>query len=118
LRVAINFVQTFRSQQAAELLRTTVAPTATAIRDGVVAEIHRADVVPSDVVRLQAGDLVPADARLLSAKHLHVQQSALTGESMPVEKEFKTGDESDATMVLLTRAGSSSRSRRRLSCSS
>ena len=49
----------------------------------------------------RAGDLVPADARLLEAKDLHVQQSALTGESMPVEKEFKAGDESDATMVLL-----------------
>jgi len=101
LSVAINFVQTFRSQRAAERLRATVAPTATVLRDGVFLDVHRVDVVPGDVVRLSAGDLVPADARLLEAKDLHVQQSALTGESMPVEKEAKPGDESDATMVLL-----------------
>jgi len=101
LSVAINFTQTFRSQRAAERLRGAVAPTATALRDGVFSDIPRAHVVPGDVVRLSAGDLVPADARLLSAKDLHVQQSALTGESMPVGKEFKAGDESDATMVLL-----------------
>jgi Mg2+-importing ATPase len=87
LSVAINFVQTFRSQKAADRLRATVAPTATVLRDGVFADIHRAAVVPGDVVRLSAGDLVPADARLLEARDLHVQESALTGESMPVEKE-------------------------------
>ena len=101
LSVAVNFVQTFRSKRAADRLRATVAPTATVRRDGVFLDVHRRDVVPGDVIRLSAGDLVPADARLLEAKDLHVQQSALTGESMPAEKEFKAGDESDATMVLL-----------------
>jgi len=101
LSVAVNFVQTFRSQKAADGLRATVAPMATVLRDGVFSDIHRIDVVPGDVVRLSAGDLVPADARLLSSKDLHVQQSALTGESMPVEKQFKLGDETDDTMVLL-----------------
>ena len=101
ISVAINFVQTFRSQRAAARLRDAVAPTATVSRDGTFADISRVDVVPGDVVRLQAGDLVPADARLLTAKDLHVQQSALTGESMPVEKEAKLGDETAATMVLL-----------------
>jgi len=101
LSVAINFVQTFRSQKAADGLRATVAPTATVLRDGSFAEVRRVDVVPGDVVRLCAGDLVPADARLLTAKDLHVQQSALTGESMPVEKEVRSGDATDATMVLL-----------------
>ncbi len=101
LSVGVNFAQTFRSQQAADRLRATVAPTATVLRDGLFSDVHRADVVPGDVVRLCAGDLVPADARLLQAKDLHVQQSALTGESMPVEKEFKAGDQTDATMVLL-----------------
>ncbi len=101
LGVVVNFVQTFRSQRAAERLRATVAPTATVLRDGTFSDIHRADVVPGDIVRLCAGDLVPADARLLTAKDLHVQQSSLTGESMPVEKELRPGDETDATMVLL-----------------
>ena len=99
--VVLNFVQTFRSQEAAEKLRATVAPTATALRDGAFAEVPRAQIVPGDVIRLSAGDLVPADSRLLEAKDLHVQQSALTGESMPVEKEFKSGDTTDATKVFL-----------------
>jgi len=99
--VAVNFVQTFRSQQAADRLRATVAPTATVLRNGVFADVLRTSVVPGDVIRLSAGDLVPADARLLETKDLHVQESALTGESMPVEKAFKAGDESQATMVLL-----------------
>jgi P-type Mg2+ transporter len=101
LSVAVNFVQTFRSQRAADHLRAAVAPTATALRDGAFVEVHRVDVVPGDVIRLCAGDLVPADARLLGARDLHVQQSALTGESMPVEKTFVAGDTTDATLVLL-----------------
>ena len=78
-----------------------MAPTATALRDGVFTEIPRVSIVPGDVIRIGAGDMVPADARLLESKDLHLQQSALTGESMPVEKAFKAGDESDETLVLL-----------------
>jgi Mg2+-importing ATPase len=101
LSVAVNFVQTFRSQKAADGLRATVAPTATVLRDGAFADIPRVGVVPGDLVRLAAGDLVPADARLVVAKDLHVQESALTGESMPVAKDAIVGDETSATLVLL-----------------
>lgn len=101
LSVIVNFVQTFRSQRAADRLRTAVAPLATALRDGAFVEVPRASLVPGDVVRLAAGDLVPADARLLTSKDLHLQQSALTGESMPVEKEAAAGDASEATTVWL-----------------
>ena len=87
LSVVLNFVQTYRSHRVAERLRDTVAPTATALRDGTWSEIRRRDLVPGDIVRLAAGDRVPADARLLEARDLHVQQAALTGESMPVEKD-------------------------------
>jgi len=87
LSVAIDFAQAYRSQRAVEQLRERVAPTATVLRDGKWREIRRADVVPGDVVRLSAGDLVPADARLLAADDLYVQQAALTGESLPVEKQ-------------------------------
>jgi Mg2+-importing ATPase len=87
LSVVLNFVQTYRSHRVAERLRAAVAPTATACRDGTWGEIRRRDLVPGDVVRLGAGDRVPADARLLEARDLHVQQAALTGESMPVEKD-------------------------------
>jgi P-type Mg2+ transporter len=87
ISVAINFVQTYRSQVAAGKLRDQVAATATVQRDGTWRDIPRNEVVPGDVVRLAAGDLVPADARLLESKDLYVQQSALTGESGPAEKE-------------------------------
>ena len=87
LSVALNFVQTCRSHRVAERLRDAVAPTATALRDGTWTEIRRGELVPGDIVRLAAGDRVPADARLLEARDLHVQQAALTGESMPAEKD-------------------------------
>ena len=85
--VVLNFAQAYRSQEAADRLRTQVAPTATVRRDGTWRELPRRVLVPGDVIRLSAGDLVPADARLLEARDLHVQQAALTGESVPAEKE-------------------------------
>jgi Mg2+-importing ATPase len=84
--VVINLAQTWRSQKAADKLRRQVAPTAAVLRDGVWAERPRREIVPGDLVRLAAGDLVPADARLVEARDLHVQESALTGESLPAEK--------------------------------
>jgi Mg2+-importing ATPase len=89
LGAAINFVQTRRSKIAIDQLRSRVAPTACVLRDGNWKEIARAEVVPGDVVRLNAGDVVPADATLLQSRDLHVQQAALTGESLPVEKDAR-----------------------------
>jgi len=86
LSVLLNFVQTYRSQRAAERLRETVAPTASVLRDGRWIELPRRDLVPGDVIRLAAGDRVPADGRLIETRDLHIQQAALTGESLPVEK--------------------------------
>lgn len=86
LGVTLNFAQTYRSQRAVERLRAEVAPTASVLRDGTWVELPRRVLVPGDSIRLAAGDLVPADARLLQAVDLHVQQAALTGESLPVEK--------------------------------
>src|SRR5690349_16604870 len=87
LSIALNFIQTARSQQAADRLRAQVAPTATVKRDGQWKEVLRREIVPGDLIRLAAGDLIPADAQLLEAHDLHVQQASLTGESLPVEKE-------------------------------
>ena len=86
LGIVINFWQTYRSQQAADRLRASVVPTATVVRDGREQEVPRRSVVPGDVIHLSAGDLVPADARLVSARDLSVQQAMLTGESLPVDK--------------------------------
>jgi Mg2+-importing ATPase len=87
LSVVLDFAQTYRARRAAERLVEEVTPTATVRRDGVWVEVPRRELVPGDIIRLAAGDRVPADARLLEARDLHVQQAALTGEAMPVEKE-------------------------------
>jgi Mg2+-importing ATPase len=87
LSAVIDLSQTYRSQRAIEQLRKQVAPTATVLRGGEWKEIPRRDVVPGDIIRLSAGDLVPADARLVVARDLYVQQAALTGESLPTDKE-------------------------------
>jgi P-type Mg2+ transporter len=88
LSTVIDVAQTFRSQSAVDKLRAQVSPTATVLRDGQWKELQRREVVPGDVIRLSAGDLVPADARLVQARDLYVQQGALTGESLPAEKEL------------------------------
>jgi Mg2+-importing ATPase len=86
LSVLLNFFMEFQAQHAVEEIRKQVATTAAVIRDGREQEMPVAELVPGDIVRLNAGDLVPADARLLEVKDLHVRESALTGESLPVEK--------------------------------
>jgi Mg2+-importing ATPase len=89
LGITINFVQTYRSQRAIERVRQHVSLTATVLRGGEWQELKRQLIVPGDIVRLSAGDLVPADAQLLESRDLYVQQAALTGESMPAEKEAR-----------------------------
>lgn len=91
LSVVLNLWQTFRSQKAVARLQEKVTQTATVRREGKVFEIPRREIVEGDIVLLSAGDLVPADSRLLESKDLHVQQAALTGESFPVEKEVVQG---------------------------
>ncbi len=92
LSVGLAFVQEHRSNQAAARLRALVRTTATVLRDGEAREVAVEALVPGDVVRLSAGDLIPADLRVLSGKDLYVNQSALTGESMPVEKHADLPD--------------------------
>jgi Mg2+-importing ATPase len=102
LGVGLIFFQTYHSQQAVERLRKSVASTASVLRDGKWTELPNAEVVPGDVIRLTPGDLVPADARLLQADHLHVQESALTGESFPVEKRVAAeGDTSALNLIYM-----------------
>src|SRR5215510_3276386 len=93
LSSALNFTQTARSQRTAEQLRKEVAPVATVLRDGEWRLIPRREVVPGDLIQLVAGDLIPADARLVESRDLHVQQAALTGESLPVEKEANSASQ-------------------------
>src|SRR6516225_7285694 len=95
LSIVTAFIQEHRSNQAAAKLRALVKTTATVKRPGGGSpvskiegfiEIPMEEIVPGDVVALSAGDMIPADLRLLSAKDLFINQSTLTGEAMPIEK--------------------------------
>jgi Ca2+-transporting ATPase len=85
--VMLGFAQEYRADRAMEALREMAAPTAAVVRDGEEIQVPARDLVPGDVVVLHAGDRVPADARLVEAANLQVEEAALTGESVPVEKE-------------------------------
>jgi P-type Mg2+ transporter len=82
----LSFWQSARAHRAAEGLRALVGPSASVLRDGRWVDLPHREVVPGDVIRLNAGDLVPADSRIVQGRDLHVQQAALTGESVPAEK--------------------------------
>jgi Ca2+-transporting ATPase len=84
--VLLGFVQEYRAERAIEALREMAAPTATVLRGGEEIDIPAREIVPGDIILLSAGDKIPADARLIEAINLRVEEAALTGESMPIEK--------------------------------
>jgi P-type Mg2+ transporter len=86
LGVVLRFFQEMRADNAAEKLQAMVSNTATSVRDGKEEEVLLKRLVPGDIIRLAAGDMVPADVRVLLAKDLFLNQAALTGEALPVEK--------------------------------
>ena len=90
LGVVLRFFQELRADNAAAKLQAMVGNTATVVRDGKDQEVPLKMLVPGDIIRLAAGDMVPADARLLSAKDLFLNQAALTGEALPVERKAAT----------------------------
>ncbi len=89
LGVVLKFVQELKADSSAEKLKSMVSTTATVIRDGVTKEIPLKMIVPGDIIHLSSGDMIPADVQLINSKDLFVNQSALTGESLPVEKAVK-----------------------------
>jgi len=89
VNAVVGFFQEHRAENALEALRTMTAPRARVRRDGRQAVIAAADVVPGDVLLLEAGDVVAADGRLLEAHRLSTNEAALTGESAPAEKDTK-----------------------------
>ena len=89
LGVSLRFVQETRATDAAAKLRAMIRVTATVLRDGQPREVPLRELVAGDVVALAAGDIIPADVRLLACRDLHIAQATLTGESLPVEKALE-----------------------------
>jgi Mg2+-importing ATPase len=87
---ALGFLQEFNASRAVQALRERLALSVKVLRDGALTTCPVTELVPGDVVELSAGNLVPADGRVLSARDFLVSEAALTGESFPVEKEAKT----------------------------
>src|SRR3989338_661449 len=88
--VILGFIQEYRAERAIEALRQMAAPTALVLRDGKEMEVPAMELVPGDVIIISTGDRIPADARLLEVVNLKIEEAALTGESVAVEKKTDT----------------------------
>jgi H+-transporting ATPase len=86
VNAVVGFLQEHKADNAIELLKKRLAPKALVLRDSTWREIPAKEVVPGDVVRVRLGDIVPADVKLMKGDYLLADESALTGESLPVEK--------------------------------
>jgi P-type Ca2+ transporter type 2C len=98
LNAVLAFVQEYRAGQAIAALKEMLAPTARVRRDGDVHEIAAAELVPGDLVLLEAGDRAPADGRLVLSRSLEIDESSLTGESHPVGKIAEAVVEADSVL--------------------
>jgi len=99
LNTAVGVVQELRAERALAALRQMAAPVARVVRDGHAALRPADQLVPGDVIQLEAGDVIPADARLVEAYRLQADEAALTGESVPVEKNVAEGEVYAGTVV-------------------
>ncbi|MBR5295948.1 MAG: HAD-IC family P-type ATPase, partial [Clostridia bacterium] len=86
LNAVLGVVQESKAEQAIEALKTMTAATSRVLRDGKIASVKSEELVPGDVILLEAGDSVPADCRILESASLKIEEAALTGESVPVDK--------------------------------
>ncbi|GBD95334.1 MAG TPA: cation-translocating P-type ATPase [Nitrospirae bacterium] len=90
LNAIIGFVQEYRAEKAMKALKQMAAPTALVLRDNNIISVPASELVPGDIVMLEAGRIVPADIRLTESAQLKIEEAALTGESIPVEKTVET----------------------------
>jgi len=108
LNAVIGFIQEYKTEQALDALKNMTAPEARVVRDGVEAVIPAAELVPGDFIILEEGMRVPADGELTAANELHVEESALTGESVPVLKNLEDTDKKRVFSGTSVAAGSGS----------
>ena len=99
LNAAIGVFQEYRAQRAIAALRKMSALSSRVIRDGKKVQLAAADIVPGDIVLIEAGEVVPADMRLTETTSLEIDESALTGESLPVTKQVESLDLDDAVIA-------------------
>ena len=104
LSVVLAYVQEHRSSKAVEKLQAMVHANCLVLRDGKESDLPIREVVPGDIIILQAGSIIPADMRLIATKDFFVSQSSLTGESMPVEKHADAVDPAGRALVDLPNA--------------
>ena len=104
ISVGLSYYQESKSGKAVEKLNAMVQTNCHVIRDGREVEIPMSEIVPGDIVSLQAGSIIPADLRLLSAKDFFVSQSSLTGESMPVEKHAEAPEAPSKAVIEMPNA--------------
>src|SRR3989338_87626 len=90
LNAILGFIQEYRAEKAMKALKKMVTPVALVIRDGRQMEILARDLVPGDIIIIEAGDRIPVDARLFEVTSLQVDEAILTGESTPVTKSIHT----------------------------
>ena len=95
LNAFIGAYQEFKAQKSLESLKKMAAPVAKVVRDGEAMVVNVEDVVPGDLVELEVGDIVPADIRITESCNMSIQESSMTGESVPVEKSPETLAEGD-----------------------
>ena len=90
LFAVLGFIQEYRAEAAMEALKKMAVPFVQVLRDGIVSKISSVELVPGDIILIETGNIIPADARIIQSSNLKVQEAALTGESVPVEKNNKT----------------------------
>ena len=99
LNAVMGIIQESKAEKALDALKNMSAPHARVVRDGEEKIIDATNLVPGDIIKLEAGDFVPADARLIKSSNLKSEESALTGESVPSEKDAEAQTEENIPLA-------------------